>query len=100
MICPLVRRYIQVCMEDILEFTFGLMFFLLNLNLIIAVLAKRIFLFGSHIKTNKNMTTFQLRMKYGKSYSLGHWYQQGEKGYTGAVIGNVIIYIGFLFILL
>ena len=87
-------------MESIFEIAFGIAFLLLNLNLIIAVLAKRIFLFGHRYKTNKNMTTFQLNMEYGKSYSLGHWFHKGESGFTTAVIGNIVIYCGFLFVLL
>ncbi|AAZ25492.1 hypothetical protein CPS_0195 [Colwellia psychrerythraea 34H] len=39
-------------------------------------------------------------MEYGKSYSFGHWFQKGESGYTTAVIGNIVIYCGFLFVLL
>jgi hypothetical protein len=87
-------------MESIFEIAFGLAFLLLNLNLIIAVLSKRIFLFGRNYKINKNMSIFQLKMEYGKSYSLGHWFQKGESGYTTAVIGNIVIYCGFLFVLL
>jgi len=45
-------------MESIFEIAFGLAFLLLNLNLIIAVLSKRIFLFGRNYKTNKNMSIF------------------------------------------
>jgi hypothetical protein len=87
-------------MEGIFEIAFGIAFLLLNLNLIIAVLSKRIFLFGKNYKTNKNMSTFQLKMEYGKSYSIGHWYHKGENGYTTAVIGNIVIYCGFLFVIL
>ncbi len=87
-------------MESIFEIAFGIAFLLLNLNLVIAVLSKRIFLFGKNYKTNKNMSIFQLKMEYGKSYSLGHWYQKGERGYATAVIGNIIIYCGFLFVIL
>ena len=87
-------------MEDIFKIGFGFIFFMLNINLIMAVLIKRIFLLGAHTKTNQDMSIFQLKMEHSKSFSLGHWYQQGEKGYAMAVIGNVIIYGGFLFILL
>ncbi len=87
-------------MESIFEIAFGVAFLLLNLNLVIAVLSKRIFLVGKKYKTNKNMSTFQLKMEYGKSYSLGHWYHKGERGYTAVVIGNAIIYCYFLFVIL
>jgi hypothetical protein len=90
---------LQVFMVTLFYILFYGIFILLNVNLILAVVAKRIFLIGFYYKTNKDMTVFELKMEYGKPYSIGNWFQKGESGYTTAVVANSVLYCVFLFIL-
>ncbi|WP_137297825.1 hypothetical protein [Psychromonas sp. SP041] len=87
-------------MEESLKFALVIIFLLLNVNLLMLVLVKRVFLFGQHVKKNENMSIFQLKMQCNRSFSLGNWYRKGEKGYTTAIVCNLAMYGGILWLLL
>ncbi len=87
-------------MHNIVEITFGIAFFLQNLNLICWVLFNRIFVLALPHKPSKDMSVFQLKMQSSKTYSLGHWFYKGEKGYAFAIFFNVFVYGMFLYIIL
>ncbi len=71
-----------------------LLIILFCINLISAVRSGKVFLPGYRLKTNKNMSVFELKQECNKQFSLGTWCREGESGFlTGVVFSVTAIFV-------
>lgn len=71
-----------------------LLIILFCINLISAVRSGKVFLPGYRLKTNKNMSVFELKQECNKQFSLGTWCREGESGFlTGVVFSATAIFV-------
>jgi len=69
------------------------------INLISAVRDGNVFLPGYRLKTNKNMSVFELKQELNKQFSLGSWCKEGEPGFLTGVIFSVTALFVLVFFL-
>jgi len=77
---------------DIIQWIILILLILITLNLYCAKTHHKIFLIGFRVKTDKNMSVFQLQQEANKVFSLGNWYHEGQSGFNLGVISHVIIF--------
>lgn len=70
----------------------------IGINLISCILFKRIFVFGHHLKINKNMSIAELKMQVNKPFIFGNWYRKGEANYARAVFSNTLLFAALFLI--
>tara|TARA_B100001059_G_C17254546_1_gene295927 strand:+ start:141 stop:404 length:264 start_codon:yes stop_codon:yes gene_type:complete len=76
-----------------------LLVILFCLNLISALRVGEIFLPGYRLKTNKNMSVFELKQECNKQFSLGTWCKEGESGFLTGVVFSVTAIFVLMYIL-
>jgi len=81
---------------DIIQWIILILLILVTLNLYCAKTYRKIFLIGFRVKTDKNMSVFQLQQEANKVFSLGNWYYEGRSGFNLGVITHVIIFFVLL----